>query len=119
MDTALAFALGEANRGNPVRVFDWDKAAKIIKERNPDYASAGLSEDWAWTGGVIYENGKPYKNDYTYLSSTWATPVLNIHTEDGIEEIECWVWENETKWNAETKWPKSALDILTEGENER
>lgn len=114
MDTALAFVLGEENRGNPERVFDWDKAAKIIKERKPDYASAGLLEDWEWTGGVIYENGKPNKSEYTYLSSTWATPVLIISTEDDIEKIECWVWENETNWNAKTKWPKSALDILTE-----
>lgn len=45
MNTIAAFIMGEANRGNELKVFDWDKAARLIKERKPDYASAGLDED--------------------------------------------------------------------------
>lgn len=33
MDTLTAFRIGEANRGKEEMVFDWDKAATIIKER--------------------------------------------------------------------------------------
>ena len=108
MNTFNAFLRGEAARGNTMRVFDWDKAAELIRDRKPQYAAAGLLEDWEWTGGVIYEDGKIVTTSYTYLASTWATPELYI---DG-EAIPCWVWETETKYNSDTKWPKSARDIL-------
>lgn len=109
MDTFAAFIMGEANRGRPLRVFDWNKAATLIKERSATQASAGLTEDWDWTGGSILKDGKPDMEDYTYLASTWATPVLII---DG-DYIECFLMENDVPgWNAETKWPESALAIL-------
>lgn len=111
MDTMAAFARGVANRGREHRVFDWDKAARIIKERKPSCAAAGLSEDWGCTGGDIYRDGQPVKADdtYVYLSSNWATPVLEI---DG-ENIECWLMESQAHgWNARTYWPESAITIL-------
>lgn len=109
MDTLTAFMMGEANRGRELMVFDWDKAARIIKERKPETAAAGLRSDWEWTGGTIYENGKPIKDEYTYLSSTWAVPELDV---DG-DVIECYRMESDTPgWTSGTKWPKSALEIL-------
>jgi len=111
METMKALALGAANRGKDPRVFDWDKAAKLIKERKPNLVEAGLEEDMEWTAGTIYENGKIVKNDYTYLSSTWATPVVVI---DG-DIIECWKMGSETKFKFDTKWPKSAIEIMEGG----
>lgn len=35
MKDALAFAMGMMNRGKEPMVFDWDKAARIIKEKQP------------------------------------------------------------------------------------
>ena len=115
MDTFMAFVMGNANRGKELMVFDWDKAARLIKKRNPEHASAGLRSDWECTGGTIYENGKPVMDDYTYLASTWAVPEIDI---DG-EVIDCYRMENEVPgWSAKTKWPKSALDILSSEEME-
>lgn len=109
MDTKRAFLIGEANRGKDEMVFDWDKAAEIIKKEKPTYASAGLAEDWEWTGGLIYKQGKPITDEYTYLASTWAVPQLNI---DG-KIIVCYRMKSTIpKWNAKTKWPESALAIL-------
>jgi hypothetical protein len=111
MDSLSAFARGDAARavGAKLKVFDWDKAASIIKEKKAEEASAGLEHDWDWTGGDIFRDGKPYKGDYTFLASVWATPQLEI---DG-EYIDCWKHEEETPgWNSDTKWPKSALEIL-------
>lgn len=109
MDSLKAFALGEANRHKPLMIFDWIKAAKLIKENKPIKVEAGLSGDWEWTGGIIYEDGKIVKNSYTYLASTWATPLIEI---DG-DTIPCYVMETkDVKWNSDTKWPKEALDIL-------
>lgn len=108
MNTMMAFAIGEANRGKKRMVFDWNKAAKIIRERKPRTAAAGLHSDWEYTGGLIFSDGKPVTNEYTYLASTWATPELMI---DG-EIIPCYIMEHKTKWNEDTKWPKSAIDIL-------
>ena len=112
MDTLTAFAMGELNRGNKMRVFDWNAAATYIKLHNIKEAMAGLEEDWFCTGGTIFENGKPNLNCYTYLASTWATPVLTI----GDTDIECWCYEDQCEWDAHTKWPQSALDILNEKE---
>ena len=108
MDTMQAFMINMASQGCRPRVFDWDKAARIIREKQPREASAGLRDDWEWTGGTIYEDGHPVRDDYTYLASNWAIPELTL---DG-ETMECWTWEDETKWDADTKWPKSALKIL-------
>lgn len=46
MDTMQAFMMGEMNRGNERMIFDWDKAARIIAERKPKEAMAGLRGDW-------------------------------------------------------------------------
>lgn len=108
MDTMSAFIMGEMNRGKELMVFDWDKAARIIKERKATSASAGLRGDWEWTGGTILKDGKPDFDSYTYLASTWATPELEI---DG-EIIECYIMKRKTEWDSDTKWPQSSLDIL-------
>ena len=60
-----------------------------------------------YTAGEVWRDGKPVLDDYTYLSSMWATPVLEI---DG-EEIECWI-EDEVNNSASIKWPKEALELL-------
>jgi hypothetical protein len=91
MDTMSAFAMGQANRGKEPKVFDWNKAARLIKETKAKKASAGLAEDWEYTGGIIFENGKIDLEDYTFLQSTWATPVIKI---DG-EEFDCYLMHSE------------------------
>ena len=113
MDTMSAFVIGEANRGKEPMVFDWEKAARRIKEVKPSIASAGLNSDWEYTGGKIYKDGKPISRDdtYVYLASTWATPELNM---DGEVE-DCYRMKGETpEWDADTYWPEEALVILNE-----
>jgi len=113
MDTPSAFAMWQrgASKGDPLKVFDWDKAARLIKERKPSVASAGLGLDWEWTGGDIFREGSPAPTatGFTFLESNWATPEIDL---DG-EVIDCWVLSSETEgWNAHTFWPASALAIL-------
>lgn len=113
MDSLSAFARGEAARrqGAKQKIFDWHKAAQLIKERKPKEASAGLQSDWEWTGGTIYtDESGPLKEGRTYLSSIWAIPELDL---DG-EVIPCWISEdnNSEEWNSDTFWPESALAIL-------
>lgn len=111
MRTIDAFAMGDANRGREEMVFDWIKAAEIIKERKSQMAAAGLRSDWECTGGRILFEGRPVpeQDTYTYLASTWAVPELIV---DG-ELIECYLMESETPgWNSGTYWPNEALEIL-------
>lgn len=111
MDTISAFIQGSANRDKELMVFDWIKAANIIKEKQPETASAGLRDDWEWTGGEIYNDGEiiPQDQTYTFLASTWAVPELEI---DG-EVIECYKMQNELPdYGSDTYWPKEALNIL-------
>jgi hypothetical protein len=108
MDTLRAFAMGQANKDKGVMVFDWDKAARRIRETNAHTACAGLRDDWEWTGGTIYASREPI-DEYTYLASTWAVPELEL---DGKIE-ECYRMQSEVPdWGPDTKWPESALKIL-------
>lgn len=111
MDTVTAMARAAAARGNKLRVFDWDRAAQRIAETRPEVASAGLGEDWEWTGGEIYRDGDiiPRSETYTYLASNWAIPELDM---DG--EVEpCWKYADETPgWDHDTYWPETALATL-------
>jgi hypothetical protein len=95
------------------RVFDWDEAARIIKELQPENADAGLMEDWGCTAGEIWRNGQivPKEDTYTYLGSGWATPLLVL---DDDKELECWVYEKDSNFDQHTYWPQSARDILAE-----
>ncbi|MEN6511175.1 MAG: hypothetical protein ABFD00_05010 [Chloroherpetonaceae bacterium] len=109
MDAMDAFAMGMLTRGNELMVFDWDEAAKLIKESGVKEASAGLCEDWEWTAGEIFTNGKPNMSDYTFLASTWAIPQIEIEG----KRIDCYKMELEVPdWDAKTKWPESALKLL-------
>lgn len=101
--------MGEANHGKEMKVFDWIKAAKLIKEHKADYAVAGLASDMEYTSGTILENGKPTDGYGCFLSSTWATPVIVING----DEIDCYRMESELPgWGAETVWPPEALAEL-------
>ena len=112
MDTFAAYGRSLAAKGEPFMVFDWDKAARLIAERRPREASAGLSGDWEYTGGAIYRDGTIDRESYTYLSSNWAHPELDM---DG-DVVECWRFERDTPgWDAHTKWPDSAVAIVTGG----
>lgn len=112
MDTMSAFAMGEVNRGKEMKVFDWDKAVELIKEHGIRNATAGLELDMEWTSGTILKDGKPVMDDYTYLGSIWAIPILL--DDDTDEEYECWIMDSKTKYDEDTKWPESALKALTE-----
>ena len=113
MNTLIAFAMGEANRGKEKMVFDWNTAEMLIREKRPEIARAGLCGDWEYTGGTIYKGGKPVKDTYTYLASTWAVPELNMDR----EIVECYRMQHEVpQWDENTKWPYSALTILSEAD---
>lgn len=120
MDSMSAFIRGEANRGKRAMVFDWVKAAELIRDRKATHASAGLSGDWEYTGGEIFAGGAPVPEDdtYVFLASTWATPEIEI---DG-DEIDCWMWQSDSPgwdaeketggWDSHTYWPPEALAVL-------
>jgi len=86
------------------KVFDWSKAEKILAEHGWPYAEAGLAEDWPYTSGVIVRDKKKVnENDNMYLASFWATPCLKISEDEDL--IECWIYQEDTKWGAGTVWP--------------
>lgn len=106
-----------ASKGNRYKVFDWDKAANIIKDKlknHPDLkAEAGLQGDWAFTGGVIFCDGKPTDSSYTYLGSVWATPSLILSWDEiEQEEVECFSFGDECRFDENSKWDDDSLKIL-------
>lgn len=118
----LSFAEGflgtraEAAKNNKHMAFNWDKAAEIIKEKlkeHPDLiAEAGLQGDWNYTGGVIFSDGKPTNDRYTYLASNWAKPTL-ILSWNGEEQEELVVEiESDERFDSDTKWDDTSLAIL-------
>lgn len=109
METLKAYANAQAAKGQEQKVFDWNKAAQPIKDRQPGYVEAGLNGDWEYTGGCIYKNGAIVEDESTYLSSNWATPMIEL---DG-DLIECYVMQSQAlSWNAATKWPSEAIALL-------
>ena len=113
MDTLKAFALSKAAaaRNAPRMVFDWHKAADVIRQTQPHVASAGLQGDWEYTGGEIWRDSKPVPTEetYVYLASVWAIPELSM---DG-EVMPCWRFQQgDDDWDAGTYWPRSALALL-------
>lgn len=111
MDTMTAFLLGESTKHLEPKVFDWEKAARLIRESGANEASAGLSGDWEWTGGAIFRNGEPVPEEetYVYLASTHATPELELNG----EVVDCYRLKSETPgWGSDTYWPPEALAAL-------
>lgn len=106
-------ALDASIAGNKTKTFDWDKAAKIIKDKYVEdkntIAEAGLQRDWDNTAGIIFEDGSPTNDGYMYLTSIWAIPTLIVECNGIEEEIECW---KETDEDPLHEWTQSALDIL-------
>ena len=109
------FTTTRSRNNNPQKAFDWDKAANIIKEEflnhNDLIAEAGLQRDWAHTGGVIFEGGKPTNDSYTHLSSNWAIPTLILSWDNQEQrEIECFVIGG--RFHSDSKWDEESLKIL-------
>lgn len=109
--------LSYANRNEKLKVFDWHKAAHLIREKQPHEARAGLAGDWVFSNVLIYQEGEIPEDavdekgfGYFYLCSNWAVPTLEL---DG-EQQECWVSGDERpEWeDGHTFWPQSARDIL-------
>lgn len=112
--TAIPSQIANA-QGKEQMTFDWDKAAKIINKAlktDPNLtAEAGLEGDWAYTGGTIYENNKPVKYSYTFLSSNWATPTLIISSNGVDTSYECYTTKK-SRFGSGSKWDKKSLAIL-------
>jgi hypothetical protein len=106
-------------------VFDWDKAAKWIKELKPLYAKADLANYWDDTNGIIYRDGEIIEDKKMYLRSFWSKPILRLFYQDGnYHDITCYIeqksweeWQRDEPWSSfpwdgHTKWPESAREIL-------
>lgn len=108
--SAYVMSLAAQARNAKQMVFDWNKAAQLIKERQPKSAGAGLRSDWEYTGATIYQDGQPTLDAGPYLSSNWAVPELDL---DG-DVVECFIFadDNPNGWHSGTVWPESALEIL-------
>ena len=117
--TELSFTEGffstRGQNDNKFMAFDWLKAAREIKSRLEDHpdlvAEAGLQRDWDHTSGVIFKEGRPYLEDYTYLKSNWAVPTLILSWDDEEqEEIEC--YEIDSAYQSGTKWCEKSKAIF-------
>lgn len=77
--------------------FDWDKARRIVAKLKLQNADCGLQEDWFWTGGTLVEDGVMVteENCRAYLTSIWATPIIQWEDDDVLCQVECWKWSDE------------------------
>lgn len=114
MDSMIAYRMALANQDREPMVFDWEEAARRIVAAGATSASAGLRDDWEWTGGEILKDGVPValEDSGTYLCSVHAVPEIAI---DGGPRSPCFRLENQSHgWDADTFWPAEALAILNE-----
>jgi len=114
------------NTSNPksLKIFDWIKAAKIIKENNIQNASIGLGVTLDNTI-LILQNGKPIKITGDISLSSDNSPVL-INNDNG-EIMNCFFSIDDQDLTYDTiyspsstdvtkgsEWPKVAIDIIKE-----
>jgi len=86
-----------------IMVFDWHKAASIIKNRTPQQASVGLYSDLGYTqggrgrsnstsvfaeftGGHLYFNGAPVKMEDAHSFLVRSRSVPEIEVDGAVEE---------------------------------
>lgn len=117
------------------KVFDWCKAATILKERDPHAAHAFLNKQRDTTRGRIWLNHQPCTEDDTLLASRWDTPMLEIDcvaTECYVDPMQIekefqkerlpdgtvTILPRKAEWGMHTLWPDSALRILGMTTNE-
>ena len=81
------------------RTFDWEKAKHIVEKRNLQNADCGLREDWFGTGGTLVEDGVMISEEdcNAYLTSIWATPIIQWEDGEVLCQVECWKWSEESK----------------------
>ncbi|WP_458745227.1 hypothetical protein [Candidatus Nitrosocosmicus sp. T] len=108
-----------------VKVFDWIKAAKLIKEYHIQNASVGFDLSGRGKTFTILKNGNPVKNNnYMIPLFDGTNPVLIdndrretmncfvvIHENDDINPINIHPFESDKKMIS-LKWPMEALDII-------
>jgi hypothetical protein len=123
-DSSLNVHANNKLKTKSLKVFDWTKAAKIIKENNIQNASIGLGVTIDDTI-LILQNGIPIKITGNMFLSSDSNPVL-INNDSG-EIMHCFfiIHEKDVEYNtiyssSSTKvpklcgWPKTALDIIKE-----
>lgn len=71
------------------RVLDWMAALYYISKANGKSVYAGLSEDWDYTCGVIYENGRLVRDERVFIVARESTPCVAIGSRNS-ERIPCW-----------------------------
>jgi len=88
------------------KTFDWAEAEKLINQHSPVMAWAGLSGDWKSTAGLIWDGSRVYDEESGFLSSDWATPMIEMDI-DGFDRtvfMECWVYQDDEHPHR-TTWP--------------
>lgn len=72
-------------------VLDWKKLKQFVKGRKPVEVSAGILNDWFWTGATVYKNGKYKRKHNAWIHSYWATPGFKATMKNGdvIEVVAC------------------------------
>lgn len=114
-------------------IFDWNKAATILKNTGVSEAYAKINTYKNPSTVLIYKDSKPVFNDCSSLFSNWAVPCLVINTlicsDDSesadivnLELEECWLIKSDipVDWGTQYRqicWPKSALNILSVDSN--
>lgn len=95
-------------QGPKIMIFDWEKAAKIITQKNIMNAEAFIRNDEISTCGKIIDEGHLVADHDAILESYHDKPTLrNMDTGD---EWECYTYRSTTNWTAQ------AILTLTGGE---
>ena len=104
------------------KVFDFDKAAQIIRDKAKEYEnkhiqySASFKNDRSIMSDIYFEH--PSEDIDSILKSIHDTPILIIqeyYTGKIIDTIECWNYSDVSRFNEVQKWDEESLKILNNG----
>ena len=107
-------------KNKTVKVFDWIKAAKLIKEYHIRNASVGFDNSVEKTSPIL-KNGKPIKNNHDVMIPVFDEAYPVLIDDDRREIINCFVEIHDSdnihlfksgKNIILLRWPNEALDII-------
>lgn len=90
-----------------MNTLDWKALKAFVAKRKPVEVSAGILNDWFWTGATVYEKGKWVRNHRAYVTSYWATPGFKATLKNG-DVIEVAASVTETKAQARVRETRDA-----------
>ena len=98
MDTMEAYnrCLDAVSKGNKLKCLNLEKLHEYVEKQEKEIQriTAGIDEDWEYTGDTIYKDDEWIDDNMSWTRSLWGTPIAYIdYADDSYEEFTEYYYE--------------------------